>query len=136
MSRMFVISQAEHFKQNADGDFIVKAESCSDGYHTFRELYEHRYALFIALCKIYDNYITPMNSRVHCYKSLKHSDGTMYHDSFILGMVVKQFSGPELQISYHLPLRLWEKINVIELDYAPPYDGHTSNDVIERLLSL
>lgn len=40
----------------------------SDGYHTFYELYEHRTALFAALCNTYND---------RSWKSFKHADGTM-----------------------------------------------------------
>lgn len=32
----------------------IEAEDVSDEYHTMSELYEHRYALFAALIKVYD----------------------------------------------------------------------------------
>src|SRR5678809_268762 len=70
--------------------YIFKGEGLqvTDGYHTMEELYNHRYALFIALCRIYDNYVTPLGCRVKCWKSKLHSDGTMFDDSFILGMTI------------------------------------------------
>lgn len=107
----------------------------SDGYHTMDELYRHRHALFIALCRVYDNYITPLGSRVKCWKSKLHHDGTMYNDSFILGMTISGFRKSE-QVSYHLPLSMWDDINVLKMDKAPEWDGHTSEDVIMRLLKL
>lgn len=114
----------------------VDAFEVSDGYHTFTELYSHRHALFIALCKIYDNYITPLNTRVKCWKSKYHADGSMYEGYFILGMSIRELDTSTSYISYHIPLSLWDKINVLELPVAPPYDGYTSNDVIERLYKL
>lgn len=59
----------------------------SDGYHTFRELYEHRMTLFQALL----NEMASTNSRSqyeildyrNVWKSRKHSDGTMYDNMFI-----------------------------------------------------
>lgn len=107
----------------------------TDSYHTMDELYKHRYALFIALCKIYDNYVTPLNAKIKCWKAKLHSDGTMFEDSFLLGMTVTNYRD-NFQITYHLPLEYWNKINVIAYEKAPPYDGHTSQDVIERLLKL
>jgi hypothetical protein len=75
----------------------VWANDVSDGYHTMDELYQHRYALFCALCKIYDNYVTPLSSRVTVYKSKKHHDGTMYEGWFIVMMIVKRIVGPPIQ---------------------------------------
>lgn len=40
------------------------------------------------------------------------------------------------QITYHLPIDKWDKLRVEELKAAPPYDGHTSDDVIERIYKL
>jgi hypothetical protein len=108
----------------------------SDGYHTFSELYEHRYALFCALVKAYDSYKTPLGSAVTCWKSKLHSDGTMFDDSFIVQMIVRKLDGTKEQISYHLPLSWWNKFTCMRIDKAWEWDGHTSKDVIERLLGL
>lgn len=59
----------------------------SDGYHTFRELYEHRMTLFQALV----NEMASTNSRSqyeipdyrNVWKSRQHSDGTMFGNMFI-----------------------------------------------------
>lgn len=120
----------------------VEAESVSDGYHTMDELYEHRIRLYLALIKIYDNYITPLSCHVRCWKSRKHDDGSSYDGWFILGMSMqrpkwKAEEEPEKwDISYHIPDKYWHLANVIELPKALPYDGYTSNDVLERLLRL
>lgn len=114
----------------------IKANDISDGYHTMKELYEHRYVLFIALCKIYDNYVTPLDTRIKCWKSKLHSDGTMYEGYFILGMTATEFTGSPTQISYHLPLEYWNKTNVLELKSAPLWDGHNSRMALTRLMRL
>lgn len=114
----------------------------SDGHHTMEELYEHRIRLYLALVKIYDNYITPLNVSVKCWKSLLHDDGSSYEGWFILGMSCTKPDpnfGPNEQkfdISYHLPMKYWDLAKVIELERAPHYDGYTPNDVLERLLRL
>lgn len=108
----------------------------SDGYHTMTELYQHRIALFCALCKVYDGYITSLQSRVTCYKSKLHHDGTMFDDSFIVQMIVKQLDGKIEQISYHIPIEYWDKFKLMTLEHGFEWDGHSSNDVIERLMRL
>lgn len=125
-----------------EDQMLVIAESVSDGYHTMDELYEHRIRLYLALVKIYDNYITPMRCQVVCWKSKLHDDGSEYPGWFLLGMTYTkpQFDAalpPEKwDISYHIPMKYWQLANVIALPKAPPFTGYTPNDVLERLLRL
>ncbi len=95
---------------------------------TLNELYEHRVQLFIALCKIIRR---GWNNRV--WRSKLHSNGTNFEGWFVLGIDKTKDS----QINYHLPMSKWEETNFAEtLDNAPEWDGHTSNDVLERLKRL
>lgn len=94
----------------------------SDGYHTFNELYEHRHMLYIALTNILIE---------SAWKSKLHNDGTSYDGWFVLGCTIN--SKP---ISYHLPLRLWSLSSARELDVGLVWDGHTSENVLERLLKF
>jgi hypothetical protein len=96
----------------------------SDGYHTFDELYEHRFELWISLCQA-------LRKDIAVYKSRIHSDGSSFPGWFLLGMGIK----PGQQISYHLPDSLWDRCDFVEMA-PPPFDGHTSVDVLERLRSL
>lgn len=93
----------------------------SDGYHTFEELYDHRMVLFASLCN---------SNKDISWKSRLHHDGTMYDDYFIVGM-----DTPVGQVQYHYPIGSWGHFNVRELENAPQWDGHTSKDVIERLMT-
>ena len=94
----------------------------SDGYHTFNELYDHRAALTAALFKSLPSDMV--------YKSKKHHDGTMYDGMFIVGANLPGIGA----ISYHYDLDPWWDIfNIREVENAPEWDGHTPNDVIERL---
>lgn len=97
----------------------------SDGYHTFDELYDHRITLYIALCrKIRD---------ADVWRSKLHSDGSNYEGWFILG--INKFEGN--QITYHIPLERWIETDFAEtLEQAPEFDGHTSQDVLERIKNL
>jgi|SRR5215510_12568294 len=102
----------------------------SDGYHTFDELYRHRYALFCALAKeSASNY-----DHLYCWKSAKHwIDGKLedvWPGWFVAGI---EINGE--MISYHLPLEYWGLFNGIEREEPPPHDGHTSQDVLDRLMS-
>lgn len=107
----------------------VDTNLISDGYHTFGELYEHRIALFIVLCRfIYNDEYTEHT----VWKSRKHSDGTEWEGWFIAGIDNKKGE----QISYHLPIEKWDLLKIHVRAKAPVWDGHTPNDVIERLLKL
>jgi hypothetical protein len=99
----------------------------SDGYHTFNELYDHRIALFIALCSEVDAR-TPTG---YVWRSKLHSDGTMFDGWFVMGIGAE----PGEQITYHLPLTRWPDTDWLgtEFERAPEFDGHTSADVLVRL---
>lgn len=102
-----------------------ETDAISDGYHTFGELYEHRNSLFIALCKAHPE--------LPAWRSKLHSDGTGFDGWFVLGLGKENGQ----QISYHLPLSMWEETNFAQtLEKALDFDGHTSKDVLERLKSL
>ena len=105
-------------------------EEISDGYHTFKELYEHRISLYIALCKR-----VRANCQNKVWRSKKHSDGELCFGGewFVLG--INEKAGE--QITYHLPIELWDKCKFAEtLDQAPEWDEHTSDDVLLRLKYL
>lgn len=94
----------------------------SDGYHTFNDLYAHRNQLFIALINT--------NSNKYTWKSKYHSDGNLaYEGYFIAGLTLNNNN----DITYHLPLELWHLLECEPLDKAPTWDGHTSQDVLQRL---
>lgn len=96
----------------------------SDGHHTFDELYEHRHALFFAL-------MLSSSGDAETWMSKLHDDGSSFDGWFIAGIGLS--TGP---ITYHLPMRLWDRFvsaGFDVLEKAPKWDGHTSNDVINRL---
>lgn len=105
----------------------IKTNDVSDGYHTFGELYRHRIGIFILATSL----IAKNGGDV--WKSIKHSDGSIWDEWFILG--VGRFAGE--QITYHLPLQYWDKIPFAKvLEMAPEWDGHTSDDVLQRIEKL
>ena len=116
---------------------LIGNECDCDGYHTFKELYDHRTRLYISLCKV----ILSSNSHCQVWCSTKHSDGSVMDGWFILGISgVKGY-----QITYHLPSEYWKEVcelrggesghgDIVEVfEQAPEYDGHTSDDVLARL---
>jgi hypothetical protein len=97
----------------------------SDGYHTFNDLYDHRITLYLALCR----FAIAAGSSV--WKSRFHSDGSSFDGWFSLGIG----DAPGEQITYHLPLSRWDEADFPERQ-PPPFDGHTSSDVLSRLAML
>lgn len=106
---------------NAEIDKLSVKDDISDGSHNFKELYLHRMILFSVICN---------QNRENSWKSRLHHDGTMYDDYFIVG--IKTIEG---DFTYHYHNDHWDRFNVSELDRAPEYDGHVSDD-ITRLYSL
>lgn len=120
----------------------------SDGYHTFGELYEFRKvynaALFNQWGKIYnvfegnnldifaENAMKTPQYNVH--KSWKHHDGELCFGGgwFIVVAIL-----PTGQISNHYKQEDWDLFKIPVKEKALfPFDGHTPQDVIERLKNL
>lgn len=130
MKEIYVPSLDGDLQKRVTLQIPCEAGDVSDGYHTFDELYEHRCLLFgLLLTFISHQDALPMGWDFEAWKALLHSDGTSIPGWFIAGIV---FRGQ--QISYHLPLRMFNDLASVEtLARAPEWDGHTSRDVIERL---
>lgn len=99
----------------------ISRKQISDGWHTFEDLYYHRMILTLVICK---------QNKDRAFKSKQHHDGTMFDDSFIVGLLT-----PDGQYTYHYNLKYWDMFDIPELNKAPEYDGHKPED-IGRLLSL
>lgn len=116
-----------HAQAKADGRLVVLPETgigdLSDGYHTFNELYHHRAILFSVICNEHPDI---------SWKSKLHHDGTMFDGMFIVGI-----NTPEGQATYHYDINpYWDMFRVRELEKAPEWDGHTSEQAIERIAGL
>ena len=95
----------------------------SDGYHTFDDLYAHRCRLFVTLMRL---------QTYRAFWSHRHSDGSTY-EGWILAGIMTQAGW----VTYHLPESEIANLTMVrELERAPEWDGHTSDDVLERLLTL
>jgi len=98
-------------------------EDTSDGYHTFKELYEYR--------KLYNAgmfNLLPKNFNVH--KSKRHSDGEL---CFGGGWFIVMATLPTGQISNHYELKDWDLFKCEERELADEWDGHTPEDVAKRI---
>lgn len=104
---------------------VTDPSQISDGYHTFAELYEHRHSLVLALMRALPEL---------CWFSRRHSDGELpfgSSDWFLVGADL-----PTGAISYRLPIELLplaQQTGAFELTVGLTWDGHTANDVIQRL---
>lgn len=121
---------------------IPNAKDVSDGWHTFQELYDMRFALTHALFKLFHKEKVQIHSAAHedwkdffspVWRSKQHSDGTMFDGMFIVGIGTE--AGEYITFHYHD--EFWGKFDFANtIERAPEWDGHTDKDVIERLLSL
>lgn len=116
-------------KQHAIKCPKLYGDGCTcDSYHTFDEFIE----LYIALCKYIGHHCQSNNG---VWRSKCHSDGELAFGGswFVLGIGKEK----KTQIFYHIPIERWNETMFAEtLDIAPKFDGHTSDDVIERLKRL
>ena len=109
----------------------------SDGYHTFNELYEFRKVYNAALFNEWADYNDKDEMNVPLYnvhKSWKHYDGELCFGGgwFIVVAVL-----PTGQISNHYEAKDWDLFKIPETEKALfEFDGHTPQDVIDRLKAL
>lgn len=134
---------------NEDISYLIhlEKEMVSDGFHTFKELYQFRKvynaALFNEWTKTFDEkrpsfvggscYI-PSKAKYNVHKSWRHFDGEL---CFGGGWFIVSAQLPTGQISNHYKAEDWDLFKVPEVEKALfEFDGHTSKDVLERLKSL
>jgi len=109
---------------------LTITKNTSDEYHTFKELYEFRMmynaALFNEWAKFYSDF--------DVHKSWKHNDGEL---CFGGGWFVVVAILPTGQITSHYEAKHWDLFKIPERKRAKyEFDGHTTNDVLDRLASL
>jgi len=131
MDKIILPRQKNGFDQIIE---VKDANLVSDEYHTFGELYDHRVTLFIALCRSQEIINADWDDfSVEVWKSKRHSDGELCFgtgNQFVLG--IGKENGK--QITYHIPIARWSECDFAKtLNKAPVFDGHTSEDVLERL---
>lgn len=102
----------------------ISTGQISDGYHTFDELYAHRVRLFSTLMCAHPD---------KSWWSFKHHDGSVWD-----GWIIAGIDTPAGPATYHLPVSEIEFFNegVRQLRRGKEWDGHTADDVLERLKSL
>jgi len=112
----FIILHSDYLEQGmTEGKtFKIVGNDISDGFHTFDELYEHRCILYLSLC---------LANKKRCF---------IKQDS--MNWFILYCETPYGQVSYHLPKKYLEMAR--RFFHESPdheFDGHTSNQVIERL---
>lgn len=107
---------------------------------SFSQLYEFRKAYNVALFNYWGKYTISMPSdkmemRMYdVHKSWRHHDGEL---CFGGGWFIVVAYLPEGQISNHYEAKDWDLFKIPEREKATyPFDGHTGEDVIKRLLKL
>jgi hypothetical protein len=102
----------------------------SDGSNTYNELYQHRIELFLVVCRKVkmEAILNPV------WVTIQYSDGKPVQEGWaILGLYKKAGK----QITYNVPIEILKRVPYAAvLEKAPDYDGHTPQDVIERLQKL
>lgn len=123
MSKRLGIEVQDHDKKQ--GFWYGTKGEISDGYHTFNELYEFRMLYNAA-------FFNELHRRwgVSVVKSWRHSDGEL---CFGGGWFVVSTELPTGQITNHYEAKHWDLFRVPEVDKAPEWDGHTPQDVAQRL---
>jgi hypothetical protein len=112
------------FIENTDRGYEIKDPGeISDGYHTFNELYAHRHALTLLLFSTLDS----IGMKVVKSKRSKEGELCFGGDWFVALAEL-----PSGQVSYHLPISLWDGLEVDEVERST-WDGHTPDEVIARL---
>lgn len=106
-----------------------ESENFSDGYHTFKELYEFRKTYNAAL---FNEWAKQGKYEVH--KSKKHFEGD---ECFGGGWFIVVAILPDGQISNHYEMKDWKLFHCEEVEKAKyEFDSHTSQDVLDRLNNL
>ena len=127
------ISELEKLVESSQTETEIN-ENTSDGYHTFKELYEFRKAYNVALFNQWGSILVDFTLKYDVHKSWKHHDGELCFGGgwFIVVAVL-----PSGQISNHYPASDWDLFKIPEVEKAKyPFDGHTGQDVIDRLLNI
>ena len=119
----------KNYKSGKVEDFqlVDSFENVSDGYHTFKELYDYR-MIYNAL---WLNELSKTHPEYDIHKSLSHSDG---EKCFGGGWFIVMAELPTGQISNHYEDIYWDMFNIPEKEKSNIWDGHTPQQAYERML--
>jgi len=102
-------------------------DEVSDGYHTFKELYDYR-MIYNAL---WFNELALSHPEYQVHKSWKHADN---ENCFGGGWFIVMAELPTGQISNHYEDQYWDLFKIPEKERANVWDGHTPQQAYERML--
>ena len=124
-------------------DEVVDIGELSDGYHTYKELYEFRKVYNAALFNEWAENLDTSSDfgqalfnvpKYNVHKSWRHSDGEL---CFGGGWFIVSAMLPTGLISNHYKAEDWDLFKIPEVEKALfEFDGHTSQDVLNRLKKL
>lgn len=103
-------------------------EDVSDGYHTFKELYDYR-MIYNAL---WFNELSKIRPLYDIHKSLRHSDG---EKCFGGGWFIVMAELPTGQISNHYEEKYWDMFDIPVKEKANKWDGHTPQQAYDRMIN-
>ena len=102
-----------------------------DNYHTIQELYEFRLMYNALLFNEWSN-----REDIEVYKSKRHDDGSIPFDDENWFIVVAILPNGK-QITNHYHIDYWDYFQIKEYPKVKDkFDGHTSEDVLDRLREL
>jgi len=104
----------------------VEEDEVKDDYHTMNELYQHRHVLLALACNMIHKHNTDAMTEV--FKAKEHLKGEMFDGMFI---VMGYLNGK--QFSYHVENKYWGLFKIPEQYTSDEWDGHSSDDVIDRI---
>jgi len=118
-----------HFPDGSTLNGQFETDKVSDGYHSFEELYEFRKVYNAVLFNEWTE-----QGKYFVHKSKKHDDGELCFGGEWFIVVAMLPSG---LISNHYHIKDFDLFKIPETEKCLfEFDGHTSNDVLQRLKSL
>jgi hypothetical protein len=113
-------------------EFYIVGNDISDGYHTFKDLYDYRMA-YNALW-VNEIHRNGNSEKYKLHKSLKHHDG---EPCFGGGWFIVSLKLPTGQISNHYKIKHWDLFKIPEYEKSIlEYDGHTPEIAKDRMFSF
>lgn len=126
--RTALLAEVDRLREALDELQLHLAEgNASDGHHTHNELYRFRVVLHAFAVR------TWIGEGYTVVKSWRHHDGEEPFGGIGWFIVVADL--PEGQASNHYHGQYWDLFDLPQVERAPLWDGHTSDQALERMLA-